>query len=171
MNVKFKLLREGAVLPCKQTAGAIGYDLVVPEDTIIYGKRRQVIRLGFAMELPNNVEAKIEPRSGFSAKGIEGYVVNGDGIKFTNVALQASKITGADVLVGKIDPDYRGEVGVIIRNDGIPFIIEKGTRIAQMTFYQVPEVTLEVCDKLSETERGDGGYGHTGTTYEVQEEG
>jgi dUTP pyrophosphatase len=159
------------VLPCKQTASAIGYDLVVPEDTIIGFNARHVIPLGFAMELQKNVEAKIEPRSGFSAKGIEGYIVNGDGTEFKTVALQASKITGADVLVGKIDPDYRGEVGVIIRNESIPFMIKKGTRIAQMTFYQVPEVTLEVCDKLSETERGDGGYGHTGTTYEVQEEG
>jgi dUTP pyrophosphatase len=170
MNVKFKLHHEGAVLPCKQTAGAIGYDLVVPEDTIIYGKRRQVIRLGFAMELPKNVEAKIEPRSGFSSNGIEGYPATVDN-GFTYVELRSRRIFGAEVLVGKIDPDYRGEVGVIIKNDDCSFKIEKGTRIAQMTFYQIPEVTLEVCDKLSETERGDGGYGHTGTSYEVQEEG
>lgn len=70
----------------------------------------------------------------------------------------------ADVLVGKIDPDYRGEVGVIIRNNepDKPFLIAKGTRIAQMTFYQTLSPLLESVEELSDTDRGTGGYGSTG---------
>ena len=70
------------------------------------------------------------------------------------------------MLVGKVDPDYRGEVGVIIRNNepDKPFLIAKGTRIAQMTLYPVAQLPggFEVSDELSETERADGGFGHTG---------
>ena len=72
----------------------------------------------------------------------------------------------ADVLVGKIDPDYRGECGVIILNHepSKQFLIKAGTRIAQMTFYHIADVDgFQLTEELTETKRGAGGFGHTGT--------
>lgn len=172
MKIKIKKLNDDAVIPSRQSDQAIGFDVVVPEDTVI-DQRRKVIPLGFALELPHKVEAKIEPRSGFSAKGIEGcavtYVCNGYD-ETGNLLWECRPIGNprrfdADVLIGKIDPDYRGEVGVIIRNNdtAYPFMVAKGTRIAQMSFYQVAPINgFDVVDELSVTNRGDGGFGHSG---------
>lgn len=175
MQVRIKKLNENALMPEKATELSIGYDLYVPNDICIE-KKRQVIPLGFAIELPPCVEAKIEPRSGFSSKGIEGFAMK-DGTfdpsiiqgycKPSDAVLQRIDKTerfNADVIVGKIDPDFRGEVGVIIRNNEPirHFVIPKGTRIAQMTFYKTELADFTVTEKLSETERGENGYGSTG---------
>lgn len=155
MKIKIKKLREDAHLPVKKTEGAIGYDLAVPCDVLI-DNVRQVIPLGFALELPEGIEAKIEPRSGFSVKGIEGVSAS--------IKSRATRFN-ADALVGKIDPDYRGEVGAIILNHEPEkhFIIKAGTRIAQMTFYRVAEMQgFDEVQELSDTDRGSGGFGHTG---------
>ena len=171
MEIKIKKLREDAILPLKKTDGAIGYDLSVPADICI-DRPRQVIPLGFAIELPEYIEAKIEARSGFSSKGIEAFALEYDKANYKTgeqlwCRIDKSERFNADVLTGKIDPDYRGEVGVIIRNNENdpfrPFLIKKGTRSAQMTFYNTfPVDDFEIVDELSETERGDGGFGHTG---------
>lgn len=171
MEIKIKLIHPDAILPSRQSDGAIGYDLVVPEDIVI-DQRRKVIPLGFALELPHNVEAKIEPRSGFSAKGIEGcavtYVCNGydenGNLLWEWRSIGSPRRFDADALTGKIDPDYRGEVCAIIRNNdtAYPFMIAKGTRIAQMTFYRTETADFCVTNELTETQRADGGFGHTG---------
>lgn len=172
---KIKRLSEATILPKRATEGAVAYDVFVPEDTLVK-KGRQVIPLGFAIELPNcNYEAKIEPRSGFSSKGMEGYsrrieseLVFGRrlagelGVKMVDYIAVKPDRFNADVLVGKIDSDYRGEVGVIIKNDDDrEFVIKAGTRIAQMTFYNVPETVLTEVEELTETDRK-GGFGSTG---------
>lgn len=180
MEVKIKKLHPDAVIPTKATPQSVGYDLYVKQDICIE-HTRQVIPLGFAIELPDSIEAKIEPRSGFSSKGIEGFALKqGSNFEFANGTMTSKNNAeeelwqridkterfNADVLVGKVDPDYRGEVGVIIRNNepSRPFLIAKGTRIAQMTFYPVAHLPggFEVAEELSETERSDGGFGHTG---------
>lgn len=155
MKVKFKKLAPDAVLPAKKTDGAIGYDLTLSRDVIITTDR-VAIPMGFAMELPEGIEAKIEPRSGFSLNGILGYAPDGTTPDRYN----------ADVLVGKIDPDYRGDVHVILqRLDRRPFVIPAGTRIAQMTFYRTADVEfVETDGELSDTDRDTGGFGHTGAT-------
>lgn len=155
MKIKFKKLTSKAVLPVKKTDGAIGYDLTLSHDVLI-SKVRNAIPLGFALELPEGIEAKIEPRSGFSANGILG----------TDPGSGAQRYYNADVLVGKIDPDYRGDVHVIIRKNNCDcFIIPAGTRIAQMTFYRTAPVEgFDVVDELSDTDRDTGGFGHTGAT-------
>jgi dUTP pyrophosphatase len=173
MEIKIKKLRDDAVLPVRKTDGAIGFDLAVPCDICIEHKR-QIIPLGFALELPKGIEAKVEPRSGFSSKGIKGFELsvaqerNAMGIsnqKKLFCRIDEAEYFNADVLVGKIDPDYRGECGVIILNHepGKPFLINAGTRIAQMTFYAVAPVSgFNVVEELSETHRGACGFGHTG---------
>lgn len=159
MKVKIKLLRLEAVMPKKATPLSVGYDLYTCEDVLVE-QPRVVIPLGFALEMPEGIEAKIEPRSGFSSRGIEGYFVAQGSFRSLN-----RERFSADVLVGKIDPDYTGEVGVIIkRNFGCrDFIIPAGTRIAQMTFYKTYAPDFELTDTLTKTERGNGGFGSTGT--------
>lgn len=163
MIVKIKLLRQEAVMPKKATPLSVGYDLYTCEDFLVEQKR-VVIPLGFALEMPEGVEAKIEPRSGFSSRGIEGYFVTNYDCKGGFRSLNRERFS-ADVLVGKIDPDYTGEVSVIIKREfGCrDFIIPAGTRIAQMTFYKTYAPDFELTDTLTETERGDGGFGSTGT--------
>lgn len=184
MKIKFKKLVPGAVLPKKATEGSAAYDLYVPEDVIIK-PGRQIIPLGFAMEMESGHEALVDPRSGFSSKGMEGYEVweesrfslrNSwvDPCSFprlipetktsdkTFICKDADRFD-CDVIEGKIDSDFRGGCGVIVHNrDKRTFLIKAGTRIAQMTFHKVETVEWEETDTLSETDR-DGGFGSTGT--------
>ena len=150
------LLEENGKLPTLASSGSVAYDLYIPEDTVI-NKGRQVISLQFRLELPHQYEAKIEARSGFSLKGMQGYYpISGP--------YQSEHRYDADVLTGKIDSDYRGIVGVIIRsNEDKPFLLKEGTRIAQLSIYKVHTPGFEIVTELSETERGEGGFGHSGT--------
>ena len=150
MYIKIKKVRDGFTLMKKSTETAVAYDLVLPDETFIH-HGREIVPLGFKMEIEPGYEAKIEPRSGFSSKGI----LDLGGIR-----------RDADVLVGKIDPDYRGEVGVMIKsNETAEFVLPAGTRIAQLTIYKVETPDFEFVDELSETVRGEGGFGSTGTIY------
>jgi dUTP pyrophosphatase len=163
MKVKFKKLNEGAILPKRATEGSAAYDLYVPEDIIIY-KGRQIIPLGFAMEMENGYEALIDPRSGFSSRGMQGHKVESYTDEEKIMSEYVSLFTwrfDCDVIQGKIDSDYRDGVGVIVHNRDRRFLIKAGTRIAQMTFHKVESVEWEETDTLSDTERG-GGFGSTG---------
>lgn len=116
--------------------------LDIPEEGIdLYPGDRILIKTGLHIELPKNTEAQIRPRSGLALKY---------GISIVNSP-------------GTVDEDYRGDVGVILINLGkYPFTIKKGDRIAQLVFQKVEKFDLKVVDKLSETIRGEGGYGSTG---------
>lgn len=167
MKVKFKKLHEGARLPEKATEGSAAYDLYVPQDTIVK-PGRQIIPLGFAMEMDQGYEALINPRSGFSSKGMEGIwiadigVADENGIQEFNTPVCSTRFD-CDVIEGKIDSDYRMGVGVIVHNrETGSYLIKAGTRIAQMTFHKVETVEWEETDELSQTDR-DGGFGSTGT--------
>ena len=149
-KVKFKPLSELSFLPKKATKGAAAYDVYTPSGVII-NKGRHIIPLDFAIELPYGYEAKIEPRSGFSSKGMEGLYSSTERRRFD-----------CDVLQGKIDSDYRGNVGVIVHNRDCEFLLERGTRIAQLTIYKIEDIEFEITDELNESERNDGGFGSTG---------
>lgn len=143
--IGIKRLSEDALIPMKATDGAACFDLYVPKDTPIH-KGRNIVPLDIAIELPRGTYAEIRPRSGFSAKGMED-------------------VTGcrrdADVLHGCIDDDYRGNIGVIIRSEDF-FILGKGTRVAQMLIADYHQCYLEEIEDLTESERGEGGFGSTG---------
>lgn len=170
MKVLFKKLKNGARLPEKATAGSAAYDLYAAEDIIIK-QGRQIIPLGFAMEMEDGYEALIDPRSGFSSKGMEGYlvvdyVVETNGYRIEGAIGKFTSMTPSrfdcDVIEDKIDSDYRDGVGVIVCNrDSRNFLIKAGTRIAQMTFHKVETVDWEEVEELSETDR-EGGFGSTG---------
>ena len=174
--MKVKIQLRGGILPTKATSGAAAYDLYVPEDvTLKLG--RQIVDLKFGIELPQGYAATIQPRSGFSSKGIEVeeyFDPFGEGAEVETVRLNG------DVLRGLVDCDYRGNVGVILKIEGIchyyseednyvfyseeyNYVLKKGTRIAQMQIVEVPQVELIEVEELSETDRGEGGFGSTGT--------
>lgn len=151
MEVKIKKLHPDAVIPCKKTDGAVAYDVFTPRYVEVK-VGRQAIPLDFAIELPKGYEAKIEARSGFSLNGMIGI----------NTYTGEEKSFDADVIPGKIDYDFRGNVSVIIYSRAC-FGLKKGTRIAQLTIYKTEEVNFNEVLSLSKTERGEGGFGHTGT--------
>jgi len=159
INVKIKL-EDGGILPTKGTPGSAAYDVYLPCDYTIK-EGRQMLPLNFRMEMPDGYEAMIEPRSGFSSKGMEGYLC-----LWNDPATGQLMSTGygrydCDVIPGKVDADYRGIVGVIVINKGKQFVMRKGTRIAQMTIRKVENAEFVLADTLSNTERGTGGFGHT----------
>ncbi|WP_187355308.1 dUTP diphosphatase ['Paenibacillus yunnanensis' Narsing Rao et al. 2020] len=134
---------EDVPLPRKMSEQASGYDLfaAVAEEVVLAPGERALIPSGIALAMPDGLEAQIRPRSGLALK---------HGITCLNTP-------------GTIDADYRGEIKVLLINLGQePFTIVRGERIAQMVFQAVPAVTLTEVDVLSETERGAGGFGHTG---------
>ena len=151
MEVKIKKLSPDAIIPTKATPGSAAYDVFVPRDTYInYG--RQIIPLDLALEIPTGYEAKIEPRSGYSSKGFPGIVAD------TEYRLDA------DVIDGKIDSDYRGNIGVIVRShEPRMFKIRAGQRIAQLTIYKCESATFSEVEELTESSRGNQGFGHSGS--------
>lgn len=158
-----KIMLEGGVMPEKATEGAACYDLYVPEDFKLR-RGRQIVPLGFRLQLPKNMAAIVKSRSGFASNGIE--------VTYEQLCELYTKRIDADVLLGTIDSDYTGIVGVIIDvHDELAShtFIAKGTRIAQMQFVEVPETEFRQVDTLDETERGDGGFGHTGAKKIVKQ--
>jgi len=132
-------------LPSYETADAAGMDLhaALDADVVIAPGARTLIPTGLAIALPSGYEAQIRPRSGLALK---------NGISLVNSP-------------GTIDADYRGEVGVIVINHGDQdFIVTRGMRIAQMVVAPVIQAVWDEVDTLSETARGTGGFGSTGTT-------
>lgn len=165
---EIKLLSENAILPKKAVRGAIGYDLCLPTDFRVPAHSRVAIPLDIAINLPNGVEGKIEPRSGCSLHGIEGYgtrtIIKGKILGlFPRKEVKSGRMYfDADVCVGKVDPNYTDNIHVIIINHDESFLIRKGSRIAQLTFYQTIAPFFKIVDQLTCKSRG-GGLGHTGT--------
>lgn len=130
-------------LPKYMSEGAAGMDIFanVHMDTIINKGEIKLIPTGIKISLPEGYEAQIRPRSGLALK---------NGITLVNTP-------------GTIDSDYRGEIGVIIINHGDKdFLIKRGDRIAQMVINKYEKVVWQETDFLDETERSEGGFGHTG---------
>ncbi len=142
MIVKIKKLHEEAVIPKYAHEGDAGADLVSVEEMYIPAGMTKMISTGIALELAPFWEAQIRPRSGLAAK---------NGLTVLNTP-------------GTIDCQYRGEIKVLLHNTSDEeFVVEKGMRIAQMVITELPKVEFEEVDELSETERGEGGFGSTGT--------
>jgi dUTP pyrophosphatase len=144
--VQLTLLKhaEGLPIPLYQTEHSAGVDLyaAVDQEVVIGAGTWKFVPTGIAVAIPEGYEGQVRPRSGLALK-------NGVGL------LNAP---------GTIDADYRGEIGVILFNfSGIPFIIRRGDRIAQLVFNKVMQATFVTVSELSETKRGAGGFGHTGT--------
>lgn len=129
-------------LPARATAEAAGYDLrSADDDFILRPGEIRVVRTGLVMELPPGVECQVRPRSGLAAR---------HGVTMPNSP-------------GTIDPDYRGELQVPLHNLGAePVAVARGDRIAQMVFARFEVLEVEESASVSETERGERGFGSTG---------
>ena len=132
-------------LPTYATLHSAGVDLLAANDAVMTIKAGEVVLVptGIAIALPIGMEAQVRPRSGLAAK---------NGITVLNSP-------------GTIDADYRGEVKVILINHSkADFVVERGTRIAQMVISQYQRINLNEVDTLDQTDRGSGGFGSTGVS-------
>lgn len=144
MQMKVKIVNKSAFdVPEYATLQAAGLDLRanISEPVILKPLERKLVPTGLFIELPDGCEAQIRPRSGLAIKS---------GISLVNTP-------------GTIDPDYRGEIGVILINlSNVEFVLNPGERIAQMVVCRFERVEWESVDDLSVSQRGDGGFGSTG---------
>ena len=144
-RVRVEIQRVGTTdvaLPRYMTAGAVGMDLAAAIDAplVLASLERTRVPCGFAVAIPRGYEGQIRPRSGAAWK---------HGLSIPNAP-------------GTIDPDYRGEVAVLLVNLGKePVTVEPGQRIAQLVICPVAEAELVEVGTLSSTDRGAGGFGHT----------
>tara|TARA_B100000989_G_C19409508_1_gene413688 strand:- start:278 stop:724 length:447 start_codon:yes stop_codon:yes gene_type:complete len=144
-TIKVKFLDNGqGIYDLKQaTKGSAGFDLkaAISKSVIIKSKSSLLIPCGISMELPQNLEAQVRPRSGLALKN-QITVLNSP---------------------GTIDSDYRGEICVILINHGSEkFEVEPKMRIAQIIFAEIASITLQEVKTLDKTKRGKGGFGSTG---------
>lgn len=140
-TVYVKKLVAEAKTPTYASEGSSGADLYAVEDTVIGPHAYGSVSTGIALSMPRGTEAQVRPRSGIALK---------HGVTVLNAP-------------GTIDSDYRGEIKVILVNHGVgSFEVKRGMRIAQLVFAHVEKVRLELVDELDRTERGRGGFGHSG---------
>ena len=141
--MKIRIKSDSGRLPSYESREAAGMDIkaYLKEDMILQPGERSLVPTGLYIEVPSGYEAQIRARSGLAVKKGIG-LVNG---------------------IGTIDADYRGEIKVALINWGQePFVIHDGDRIAQMVIAAYTKAELVEVEELSETERGAGGFGHTG---------
>ena len=156
------IMKDGARIPDKADFLCVGYDLSVPEDTLIPAKSRFAIPMGIGIGLPAGYEGKIEARSGHSLRGMPGYVLKKEWMGLSHKEKMEEGLFDCDVLTGKIDPGYKGEVHVIVRNNSDrAFYVEQGMKIAQITFYRIYFPEIKEVEHLRGYNRG-GGFGHSG---------
>jgi dUTP pyrophosphatase len=129
-------------LPARQTPGSAGYDVSSAEpDFVLAPGERRGVATGLVMELPEGVECQVRPRSGLALR---------HGVTLPNTP-------------ATIDPDYRGELRVILWNAGTePVAVPRGMRIAQLVFARFESPAVVEADRVGETSRGAGGFGSTG---------
>jgi len=135
----------GLPLPHYQTEHAAGVDLYAAVDTgvVIVAGQWKLVPTGIAVAIPEGYEGQVRPRSGLALK---------HGIGMLNAP-------------GTIDADYRGEIGVILFNfSDAPFRVQRGDRIAQLVLAKIEKAQFVKVDALADTQRGAGGFGHTGVS-------
>jgi len=144
MSIKVKIVNQSNnLLPKYETINSSGLDVRanIEESIILKPLERKLISTGLFFSIPTGYEAQVRPRSGLAFK---------HGITVLNTP-------------GTIDADYRGEVKVILVNlSNVDFEIKRAERICQIVFTKVEHITWDVVKELDETDRGDGGFGHTG---------
>lgn len=142
-RVKVKIISKSGRRPEYKTDGAAGMDLRAYLDgpVTIAPMERRLIPTGIFAEIPEGYEAQVRARSGLAMKHGIG-LVNG---------------------IGTIDSDYRGEIGVLLINMGNEdFVINDGDRIAQLVITSYARADVELVEEIGDTQRGEGGFGHTG---------
>ena len=148
MNVK--KTNKDAVIPMFAHPTDSGFDLFTCEDITIKASKKCIIPTGIAFEIPEGWGIQIKNKSGITIKG---------------VPTTSGKNADITVYEGTIDMDYRGEVGIMVKNISNKTIaIPVGTKLAQGVLERVYQCTFEEVEEVSETDRGEGGFGSTGVT-------
>lgn len=133
------LLTPTSKAPTRQTEFSAGYDIYANKNDVISQSKRKLISTGFKIAIPDGYYGRIAPRSSLACKH------------------------GIDIGAGVIDSDYRGEVKVVLINNGnTNFVIEEGDRIAQLIIEKITTPEIKIVQSLSESSRGEGGFGSTG---------
>ena len=138
IEVTVRRLRPEGRLPRQASAAAAGYDLFAAQDTVVSARGRALVPTAIAIALPPDYEAQVRPRSGLALhEGIRAHF-------------------------GTIDPDYRGEVMVLLHSDrDTDYTVKAGERVAQLVLAPIVRAAFRE-GELDETVRGEGGFGHTG---------
>lgn len=143
-RIKVKIINSsGYPLPAYETFSSAGMDVraAVKEPVVLGPLERRLIPTGLRVQLPHGYEMQLRPRSGLALK---------HGITLANSP-------------GTVDADYRGEIAVILINlSNEPFTVNPGERICQMVIAHYTRIEWEAVERIDETERGEGGFGHTG---------
>lgn len=142
ISVKIKA-KSGVTIPKHETKGSAGMDIraYLEEPILLEPGERELIPTGLCIELPEGFEAQIRARSGLAINNGIG-LVNG---------------------IGTIDSDYRGEIMIPLINWGkVNFVINNNDRVAQMVICRYEKVIVNIVESLEDTQRGEGGFGHTG---------
>jgi dUTP pyrophosphatase len=143
VGIKYLDNYEGLSPIVRMTVGSSGFDIVAACNDVLFIEPGKVARVpaGFQLSIPQGYEAQVRPRSGLALNSRVG-ILNSP---------------------GTIDSDYRGEINVLLYNFGDEdYVVRRGDRIAQLVFSSLPEVTLVPREEIDDTERGPGGFGHTG---------
>jgi dUTP pyrophosphatase len=142
VELRVKRLHHDAVIPSYAHPGDAGFDLCSVDNYLLRPGERALVKTGLAVEIPPGYELQIRPRSGLALK---------NGVTVNNTP-------------GTIDAGYRGEVGVILINHGTEqFAVTPGMRIAQGVLSRFETALIRAVEELSDTSRGTGGFGSTGT--------
>lgn len=140
VSINIKKLHPDAIIPTRGSEFAVGYDLYSCETVIIQPNEVTSIPTGISVEIPENYEFQVRSRSGLGSKGLI--------------------ITNSP---GTIDPDYRGEIKVMMTSvTEKSYTLEKGTRVAQLVLAPRFSIDFQEVEELNTTKRGDGGFGSTG---------
>lgn len=138
--MRIKPMHRNFVMPLKSTDKAGAFDIYMPEEGVVNHQQTKMIGLGFAAAIPEGHVALLLPRSGCGSKY---------GVELNNT-------------VGVIDADYRGEWKAALKTKSGTFRWDTEERVLQFMIVPVADVTLELADELDDTDRGSGGFGHTG---------
>ena len=150
MNIGVKKIHENAVIPQFAHATDTGFDLFTVENTIIQANKKSIVRTGLIFDLPHGWGIQVRNKSGITVKGVP------------NLLGYNADIT---VYIGTIDSAYRGELGIMVKNETEEtIVIPSGTKLAQGVLEKVYQCTFEEIEEVSETDRGNGGFGSTGVT-------
>ena len=139
MSLRIKKLTQDAIIPTRGSSASVGYDIYSTDEVVIPPSHRALVGSGLAISLPPGVYGRVAPRSGLAVKN------------------------GIQVGAGVVDPDYTGEVKVVLFNHGDKdFQVKKGDRIAQLVLERCETPEVEEVTEVEETDRGAGGFGSTG---------
>jgi len=139
MKIKVKKLSPDAKIPTRAKDSDAGYDLYSTECLPLLPQSRHPVKTGISLEIPKGYYGRIAPRSGLAVKA------------------------GIDVLAGVVDSGYRNEIGVVLINLGETMVsIEEGDRVAQLIIEKCHDVEWEEAEELSDSDRGESGFGSSG---------